>query len=46
MVMINLPPKFDVMVNWYIICVLFSTIFDKVLIELAIIVIMHSTNIY
>lgn len=41
--MINLPPKVDVMVNWYIIYEPFSTIFDRVLIEVAII---HLTNIY
>ena len=44
--MINLPPKVGVMVNWYIIYEPFSTIFDKVLIEVAIIVIIHLTNIY
>ena len=46
MVMIHLPPKVDGIVNWYIIYELFSTIFDRVLIEVAIIAIIHLANIY
>lgn len=46
MVMIHLPPKVDGIVNWYIIYELFSTIFDRVLIEVALIVIIHLANIY
>lgn len=46
MVMIHLPPKVDGIDNWYIIYELFSPIFDRVLIEVAIIVIIHLTNIY
>lgn len=44
--MINLPSHVDAMVNCYVIYVWFSTIFDKVLIEAAITVIIHSTSIY
>lgn len=39
MLMIDLLPIFDVMVNWYVIYELFNTIFDIVLIEFATIVI-------
>lgn len=39
MLMINLLPIFDVMVNWYVTYELFNTIFDIVLIEFATIVI-------
>lgn len=44
--MIHLPPKVDGIDNWYFIYELFSPIFDRVLIEVAIIVIIHLTNIY
>ena len=44
--MIKLPTKVDGIVKWYIIYELFSTIFDRVLIEVALIVIIHLANIY